>query len=47
MAAISPAIPVQTDAEVLDLRRVGAYFLLTLSAPGAADDVRPGHFVAV
>ncbi len=47
MAAISPAIPVQTDAEVLDLRRVGEYFLLTLSAPGAADDVRPGHFVAV
>lgn len=47
VAAISSAIPVQTDAEVLDLRRVGEYFLMTLSAPGAADDVRPGHFVVV
>lgn len=39
--------PVQTDSEILDIARVGEYFHATLSAPGIAAGVRPGHFVAV
>ncbi|RJK96750.1 dihydroorotate dehydrogenase electron transfer subunit [Vallicoccus soli] len=39
--------PVQVRAEVLTLRPVGDYLSLTLVAPGVADDVRPGHFVAL
>ena len=39
--------PVQVRGEVLSNRKVGAYHLLTLVAPGIADAARPGHFVAV
>lgn len=39
--------PVQTRGEVLSMRRVGQYHQLTLVAPGVAEQVRPGHFVAI
>ena len=38
---------VQVRGEVLSIRRVGAYHQLTLVAPGVAEQVRPGHFVAL
>jgi dihydroorotate dehydrogenase electron transfer subunit len=39
--------PVQVRGEVLSIRRVGEYHQLTLVAPGVAEQVRPGHFVAL
>ena len=40
-------MPVQVQAEVVSLKRVGAYSALTLVAPGIAEGARPGHFLAV
>ena len=40
-------MPVQVQAEVLSIKRVGAYSALTLVAPGIAEGARPGHFLAV
>jgi len=37
----------QVKGEVLKTRRVGAYQQLTIVAPGIAEHVRPGHFVAL
>jgi dihydroorotate dehydrogenase electron transfer subunit len=37
----------QLQAEVLSLRKVGAYNAMTVVAPGMAELTRPGHFVAV
>jgi len=39
--------PVQVRSEVLSIRRSGSYHQLTLVAPGIAEQVRPGHFIAV
>ncbi len=39
--------PVQVRGEVLSTRRVGEYHQVTIVAPGVAEQVRPGHFVAV
>jgi dihydroorotate dehydrogenase electron transfer subunit len=39
--------PVQVRGEVLARRRMGAYHLLEIAAPGVADSARPGQFVAV
>jgi dihydroorotate dehydrogenase electron transfer subunit len=39
--------PVQVRGEVLSIRRVGEYHQLTVVAPGVAEQVRPGHFVAL
>jgi len=39
--------PVQSESEILDCARIGDYYHLTLAAPGNAQDVRPGHFVAI
>ena len=39
--------PVQVQAEVLSVRRTGAYVQMTLVAPGIAERTRPGHFLAV
>ena len=39
--------PVQVTGEVLGLRRVGEYQVLTLTAPGIPEATRPGHFVAL
>lgn len=38
---------VQAEAEILSVRRDGAYHVLTFAAPGIADGFRPGHFAAV
>ena len=40
-------MPVQVTGEVLDNRRVGAYQVLSLTAPGIAESTRPGHFVTL
>ncbi|MDP9101243.1 MAG: dihydroorotate dehydrogenase electron transfer subunit [Actinomycetota bacterium] len=40
-------MPVQVIAEVLTVRRVGAYVAMTVVAPGVAEQTRPGHFVAI
>lgn len=40
-------MPHQIVGEVLDVRRAGSYFVLSLTAPGIAEDARPGHFVTV
>ncbi len=39
--------PIQADCEIVSNRRVGAYQHLTLSAPGIAEQARPGNFVAI
>jgi dihydroorotate dehydrogenase electron transfer subunit len=39
--------PVQVQGEVLSVKRNGAYWSMTVAAPGIAEQVRPGHFVAV
>ncbi len=39
--------PLQVDARVLAMRRVGAYTSMTLAAPGIPERTRPGHFLAV
>lgn len=39
--------PLQQRAEVLSVKRVGAYHHLTLVAPGVAERFRPGHFAAL
>jgi dihydroorotate dehydrogenase electron transfer subunit len=40
-------MPVQVKGEVLSLRRVGAYHLLSTTAPGIPEITKPGHFVAL
>jgi dihydroorotate dehydrogenase electron transfer subunit len=40
-------VPVQVKGQVLDNRRVGAYQVLSLTAPGIAELTRPGHFVTL
>jgi len=37
----------QIQAEVLSLRKVGAYNAMTVVAPGMAEPTKPGHFLAV
>lgn len=39
--------PVQARAQVLGVRRVGAYYQLSFVAPGIAEVARPGQFVAL
>lgn len=40
-------MPIQLRAEVLDVRKSGAYSVLSLTAPGMPESARPGHFVTV
>ncbi len=40
-------MPIQVQGEVLSLRRAGAYWAMTVVAPGMAELTRPGHFVAL
>lgn len=40
-------MPIQLRAEVLDVRKSGAYSVLSLTAPGMPESARPGHFVSV
>ena len=37
----------QIMSEILDNRRVGDYHVLSLTAPGVAESVQPGHFVTM
>jgi dihydroorotate dehydrogenase electron transfer subunit len=39
--------PVQVTGEVLSLKKNGAYHAMTVAAPGIAEQVKPGHFVAL
>lgn len=39
--------PIQSECEVVSNRKVGAYHHLTLAAPGIAEQVKPGNFVAI
>lgn len=45
--ALTDNAPLQAAAEVVSLAPVADYFLLTLSAPGIAERVRPGQFAAL
>ena len=40
-------MPMQVQAEVLSLRKVGAYNAMTVVAPGMAELTKPGHFLAI
>ena len=40
-------MPLQVQAEILSIRRVGAYQAVTVIAPGIPELTRPGHFLAV
>lgn len=40
-------MPHQISGEVLDVRRAGVYHVLSLTAPGIADDAQPGQFVTI
>jgi dihydroorotate dehydrogenase electron transfer subunit len=40
-------VAIQVKGEVLDNRRVGAYHVLSLTAPGISEVTRPGHFVTL
>jgi len=40
-------MPVQVKGEVLSLRRVGAYYAMTIVAPGVAEIAKPGQFVTI
>ena len=42
-----PRGPLHVDGEVLATRKVGAYRLLTVAAPGVPERFRPGNFVAL
>lgn len=39
--------PLQVRGEILDIRRAGAYSVISMTAPGIPDRVRPGHFLTV
>ncbi|HVE97621.1 MAG TPA: dihydroorotate dehydrogenase electron transfer subunit [Mycobacteriales bacterium] len=39
--------PVQVVGEVLSVKRTGAYYSMTVVAPGIAEQARPGQFVAL
>ena len=47
MTAEHPLVPAQVKGTVLTVRRVDAYFAMTVIAPGVAARFRPGQFVAV
>lgn len=38
---------IQVDGEVVAMRRVGAYFHMSMTAPGIPEQTRPGHFIAL
>ncbi len=39
--------PVQIRGEVLDVKRAGNYFVISLTAPGIPEITRPGHFLNI
>jgi len=40
-------MPVQVRGEVLDVRRAGSYYVLSITAAGLPEQAKAGHFVAV
>lgn len=40
-------MPVQVRGEVISMRRAGAYWHLTMTAPGIPELTKPGHFLAI
>lgn len=38
---------VQVTGQILDIRRAGAYHVLSLTAPGISEHAKPGHFVTL
>ena len=38
---------VQVKAQILDVRRAGSYYVMSLTAPGISENARPGHFVTL
>lgn len=40
-------MPLQIKSEVLDVKRAGAYFVLSVTAPGLPEVAKPGHFITV
>ena len=40
-------MPIQVRGEVLDVRRAGTYYVLSITAPGIPESFRPGHFVTI
>lgn len=39
--------PVQVTGQILDIRRAGAYHVISLTAPGISEATKPGHFVTL
>ena len=39
--------PLQIRGEVLDVKRAGSYFVISLTAPGIPEITRPGHFLTI
>lgn len=39
--------PLQIRGEVLDVKRAGRYFVISLTAPGIPEITRPGHFLNI
>jgi dihydroorotate dehydrogenase electron transfer subunit len=39
--------PVQVRGEILDVRRAGQYYVLSMTAPGIPERTRPGHFLTI
>jgi len=39
--------PIQIRGEVLDVKRAGSYFVISLTAPGIPEITRPGHFLNI
>ncbi|MDA3021273.1 MAG: dihydroorotate dehydrogenase electron transfer subunit [Actinomycetota bacterium] len=40
-------MPIQVRGEVLDVRRAGSYYVLSITASGIPESFRPGHFVTI
>lgn len=38
---------VQVKGQILDVRRTGSYYVMSLTAPGISENARPGHFVTL
>lgn len=38
---------VQVKGQILEVRRAGSYYVMSLTAPGISENARPGHFVTV
>jgi dihydroorotate dehydrogenase electron transfer subunit len=39
--------PVQVRGEILDVRRAGQYYVVSMTAPGIPERTRAGHFLTI